>query len=136
MEVSFIYVGYSGAVLVALVVLYLYEDRQGRRVVLPGLRARLDALCEYGARGLMRTRSLFGYQVISLILHYLAHNFLKRILSMLHRLEERIDTLVHKNKKAVQTMNEERSRTHLDEIAQHKHESALTESQKRKMRQH
>ena len=55
---------------------------------------------------------------------------------MLKKGEKRVEQLLRRNKQAVKGIKHNKKRNHLDEIADHKQEFALSDAQKEKMRSH
>lgn len=122
----------STVVLLLLSVLYIFEDVQGHRVFLISFRSLLD-------RGLM---SLFGWiarifgsvwrGVVRFVLRYGVYSFLGIVVARLRYWEKRVEDIVLRNRRSVNRTRT--TRTHLDDIADHKQSTALTDEEKRQMR--
>lgn len=136
MFTALVYLGSSLLMLLLLSFFYAYEDRRGGRVFLVGLRNLLDRLLSGLYHFLVRVSKAFGTSFLSLLLHYGAYRLLKRILLWVKGFEHRLESMVRQNKAVAREYRAERERNHLDEIADHKYESALTEKQKDRLRQH
>jgi hypothetical protein len=130
MIVALTYVGVSTIVLILLTIVYVIEDSKGHRVFLLSLRAKLDALFLFILRKLVAVRTFFTHGFMRILLHYGAHTILKRVLAALRRLEKRVEDLVRHNRKVAKDISAAKSKNHLDAIAEHKEETALSESQK------
>ncbi len=135
MIIALTYVGISVLVLLLLTVLYVVEDIQGKQVFLVQTRARFDMLLYMLLAKLQKWVSVFTTGFMRVLFHYGAHSILKRILSMLRRLEARVEHLVRQNRKVARDLRN-RARTHLDDIADHKAEVALSDKEKQKMLAH
>ncbi len=68
-----------------------------------------------------------------IVFHYILHTFLKFILTVNKKWEQRVRTMMRVNKTLAQNVERERTtRTKLEEIALHKAKYALTEDEKKK----
>ena len=135
MIIALTYVGISVAVLLLLTVLYVVEDIQGKQVFMVKARARFDALLYVLLAKLQQWVSVFTTGFMRILFHYGAHSILKRLLATLRTLEARVEYLVRQNRKVARDLRN-RARTHLDDIADHKAEVALTDKEKEKMLAH
>lgn len=135
MIVALTYVGISVLVLLLLTVLYVVEDIQGKQVFMVQLRSRFDALLYVALSKLQQWISVFTTGFMRILFHYGAHSILKRLLATLRTLEGRVEHLVRQNRKVARDLRN-RTRTHLDDIADHKAEVALTDTEKEKMLAH
>ena len=132
MEVALVCFIASTIVLLLLSTLYIYEDTQGHRVFLISLRSLLD-------RSLA---ALFGWTVrivgsvwrwlVRFVLRYGVYRFLSIVVSYLKYWEQQVEDIVLRNRRQVR--KERTTRTHLDDIAEHKQSVALTEKEKRRLR--
>jgi hypothetical protein len=133
MTTALVYLGGSAFVLLLLSFFFGLEDRRGDRVFLKGLRGWIDTLFV----SLGNTTAFFLKQFwtgfVRLLFHYGAHQLLKRVLRSLQGLEHRLEKLVRQNKAVARELGVERQRTHLDEIADYKQESALTTRERNKL---
>ena len=134
MVAALTYVGVSMCVLAALTIVYVLEDIKGQRIFLQSARLWLDkALLALYAR-FSSIVSFFTHGFMRVLLHYGAHTILKRVLSALRKLEKRVEDLVRHNRKVVKDISAAKSRNHLDAIAEHKEEVALSEKEKKERR--
>ena len=135
MIIALTYVGISFTLLLFLTVLYVVEDIRDKRIFLVSARASLDVLLTAIAHKLRAWRYVCTTGFMRILFHYGAHSILKRVLLLLHRLEQNVETLVRKNRTVVRNLRT-KSRNHLDEIADHKEETALTSKEKEKLLLH
>ena len=130
MIVALAYVGVSLAVLLLLTLLYVMEDIKGTRIVLPRLREAFDRALIFVQQKLRALLSFFTHGFMRLLLHYGAHTVLNRLLSALRTLEGRVEELVRKNRKLAKDIRTPKERNHLDAIAAHKEEVALSDEER------
>lgn len=130
MLAALLYVGGSVVVLVLLTGIYTLEDIRNRRIVLVRLRESFDIILQRIAVKLGNGKSFFTHGFMRLMLHYGAHTILKRLLTTLRRMESRVEELVRKNRRVAKDIRAAKVKNHLDEIAQHKQEVALSEEEK------
>ena len=71
-----------------------------------------------------------------LLLHYFMHGFLRRILNLIRRLEEKIERLMRQNRQVAKAIDAEKRQSHLTAIAEHKIETALSDREKQRRRSH
>jgi hypothetical protein len=125
----------STGILLLLIFLYTAEDVRGRRILLSGVRSFFDRVLLGALAGLRRMVDAFNNSFMRLLLHYGVHSILKRILAALRHFEKRIEDLVRRNRtiaRRIRASKEKGQRTHLDEIASHKEEVALTKEEREK----
>lgn len=130
MVAALTYVGVSSAVLAVLTVVYIIEDIRGKRVVIPRTRAALDRGLQRFLAKFSEVSRFFTHGFVRLLLHYGAHTILKRVLTTLRNWEQKVEAMVRHNRKVAKDIREGRSANHLDAIAQHKQEVALSEEEK------
>jgi len=135
MTIALTYVGISFAALLLLTILFVIEDIKGTRVFLVRFRAFLDSLLLQIAAKMQKWFSFFTTGFMRILFHYGAHTVLNRILAGLKRMELRVEELVRKNRKVARDLRN-RERNHLDDIADHKIEVALTSKEKEKLLSH
>lgn len=135
MVLALTYVGISVATLLVLTFLYVLEDIHGGRVFLVRARTKLDELLVRMRITIETWFALFVAGFMRLLFHYGAHSILKRILATIQRLEGAVEELVRKNRKVARDIRT-RTKNHLDAIAQHKEDVALSPEEKEKMRSH
>lgn len=128
------WVGGSAIVVCALLIFYSFEDKKGGRIVLPRFRLMLDHVVEACGRSLLRAGDFMGGRFLRLLIHYGLHTILKRLLFFLRSLEGKVEEMVRQNRRRAKDVTQPHVENHLDAIAQHKEEVALTEREKRKLR--
>lgn len=132
MVIAFVYVGCSILALLVLTIVYTIEDVKGKRVFLVGVREALDRFLTAFIQKISLWLYGFAHGFMRLLFHYGAHSILKRVLSGIRGLEARVENLVRKNRKIAKDIRN-KTRTHLSDIADHKEEVALTDTEKEKM---
>lgn len=136
MVIALTYVVGSVAILTLLTFVYVIEDIQGKRVFLTSLRLKLDGVAVFILTKLSAVISFFTNGFVRLLLHYGAHSVLKRILNFIRKLEKKVEDLVRQNKMVAKRIGSNKKRNHLDEIAEHKEETALSEKEKEERLSH
>ena len=136
MVAALTYVAVSVVILVVLTSIYVIEDIKDRRIFFLRFRAALDRLFVLLLAKLSEFISFFTHGFMRVLLHYGAHTILKRVLATLRTLEKRVEDLVRHNRKVAKDIHTAKNKTHLDEIAEHKEEVALSDSEKENMRSH
>lgn len=137
MQTALIFLVCSTMVLVFTTGIFRVEDaRQGNRVMLSLLRSLLDRFVTFVGGKLSRADTYLGRGFARLMLHYAAHGILNRLLAFIGRTEKKVEHLLRRNKQVATDIRVSKKKTHLDEIAEHKEEVALTQKQKMKMRSH
>jgi len=130
MIVALTYVAGSSIILILLTFIYVIEDFKGKRVFFVGFRAFLDKVLTACKVQLAKITSFFTNGFMRLLLHYGAHSLLKGVLAWLRALEKRVEDLVRQNRKIAKDIHAAKKRNHLDEIAEHKEETALSDTQR------
>ena len=135
MVTALTYLGVSLGICLFLTLLYVIEDVKGQRVFLKRAREKLDAVFLKILEKLFACTSFFTHGFMRLLLHYSAHKVLKQILLTLKHLEQKVENLVRHNRRIAKTIKEEAmEKTHLQAIAEHKQEVALTDEEKAERR--
>lgn len=129
---TLIYFGASTALLVALSLLYAAEDARGERILFPRLRRWLDKFLRYLIIVALGTLRWFWQGVVRLVLRYGVYQMVGATVNYLISLEQKIEKTIFRQKDT--TDRAERPRNHLDEIADHKESIALSDDEKRRMR--
>jgi len=124
------------AFVVIVGVFRLETARGGKRIVLVKLRTSLDAAVISVRSKISKVDTYLGRGFARLMLHYAAHGVLQRLLDFIGRTEQKVEHLLRRNKQVATDIRINKNKTHLDKIAEHKQEVALTEEQKLKMRSH
>lgn len=130
MVVPLTWLAVSTVVFVLLTVLYVVEDARGGRIILAGVRTRLDTLCSSLFVRVSRLTWSVWHGLVQFVLRHGVHRALGIIMNQTERLELRVERLVLRHRKAMR----ERARTHLDEIAEHKQANALSEAERNRLR--
>lgn len=127
----------SAVALVFLAGVFRVEDaRAGELILLGGVRRWFDRTIRTATFKMATWHPYLGQGFARLILHYLAHTVLDRLLAVARALETWLERLLHRNRQVAKKIDAEKRQTHLDMIAAHKAETALTERQKQKLRSH
>ena len=132
MTTALIYFGSSALVLIILSSLYLIEDIKGRRILLPTARNFFDHILASLLGSVVRSFKVMWHWIAQFVLSHGVSKLLSATMSYLRKLEQRVEDLVLHNRQAVK--REKRERTHLDEIADHKVQSALSEEDKHRLK--
>lgn len=131
---NFWLMGISLAVLVLLVILFAYEERSGERKILPGLREGLDKLLHKLHHKLTHISIHVGTGSFRLMVHFVIHKVLSFVVRILQWFENNLYSLLKRNRKVAKNIEAEQVKTHLHLIAEHKESSALSEDEKRKLK--
>lgn len=132
MTTALIYFAVSTSVVLVLTTLYLVEDRYGRRVVLVGARNWLDRSFQsvYDRLAHWFERAWAG--LVRFVLHYGVRVFLATVAYWFRYWEKRVENVIRRNRQSLR--RERTGRNHLDDIADHKQSTALSEEKKQQMR--
>jgi len=134
MVTPLIYFSASALSLVLLAALYLYEDARGRRIIFPRLRAHLDNACVVVILFLIKIVRMLWHGIMQFVLRHGVYAFLGATVTFLRRLEKRVEYAVLYNRHAASKVRQNRERTHLDEIAEHKELTALSEEDRQRLK--
>lgn len=127
----------SALTLVILTGVFRVEDTSGKIIVLGALRRRFNAALTILIAQVKSWHPYVGRGFVRLVLHYLAHGLLRRILAGIRRVERWIEQLMRQNRLIAKSIDaEKRHNSHLQAIADHKAETALSEREKRRLRSH
>ncbi len=127
----------SGLVLCVLTILFRVEEARGSRLLLSGLRTQLDRLVLTVELLCMRVTHFVNARVIRVTFHYIVHSVLGYLIALLHRVQGRLARLQVKNRYLVKAVKKTHSvESHLEKLASFKEETALSEKEKRKRREH
>jgi len=132
-ETQYIFVGSSLALMV-LGLLFYIEDTRGVRFM-AGLRRRADALVDWCVVRWHIVLLRIGDGTGRIGIHFLLHHLLRigRILS--HWLDEQLRILQRRNRRIARTLHAARTESHLTAIATHKHQTALSQEEKQKLKE-
>lgn len=130
-----LYVFLGSIVSLILYMLFLKaENIQGRRLFLVGLRLKLDNLLTNIFSALSKFSNFISGKVIRLSIHFIVHQVLVIILSILKFLESHISKLQWRNRILARRVRLTETKNHLDLIAEHQEENALTDKEKQKLK--
>ena len=136
MVTALLYIGVSFLALLVISVVFRIEDAQGGSVVVLKKPRRLfDQLVilmsHFAVRGYKKMRHSF----LRIFFHHVAHRILKRLYALTHFLEEKTEELLRQNKRTGRRIDaEKRVRSHLDDIAAHQQETALSKEDIERLR--
>jgi hypothetical protein len=137
MVLALTYVAGSFITLLVLTCIYVIEDIKGKRVFLLSFRTKLDAFLALLLVKIEKFMYSFTNGFMRLMLHYGAHSILKRVLAVIRKLEVKVEDLVRRNRSIAKDIRSSlRPKNHLDAIAEHKEEVALTEKEKEALLTH
>lgn len=128
------YIGISGGLILLFLLLFRFEGKAGRRMVLPGLRAFLDKKVLQAQHLINRIGVYIGAGTIRMTFHYLMHKFLALLIYFIKAMESYFHRLQKRNRIIARTVQQTQAKTHLDLIADHKESVSLTEGQKKKLK--
>lgn len=114
------------------------EQRRGKRFLLGGVREKLDRVVVSIATFITRWLTYLGRYIIQLSWYYSIHRFLTMILTVLVKAYDRLELIFHNNKARARVLKTEKknlkSSEHLQSMADHKVQTALSPSQKKKLK--
>lgn len=125
----------SAITLVILAGVFRLEDSKGRLVVLGRARSWFNRVITGLYNRLANWHPYVGRGFFRLILHYLMHGLLRRLLNVLRFIERAVERLMRQNRQVAKAIDaEKRQASHLEAIAEHKVETALSEREKQRRR--
>ncbi len=111
------------------------EDAQeGQRIIFKRTRAGFDWLVLVCIGLYTNTRNYLSKSIFRLMYHYGAHTVLSRVHALTQRIHIRIEKAMRQNKQIARTIRSQKERNHLDEIADHKEETALSQEERERRR--
>ncbi|MAZ30005.1 hypothetical protein CL655_01850 [bacterium] len=119
----------SGAGVVALALLFYVETARGRRFG-EGVRRSLDAVVDWCIVRWHTLMLYIGSGAGRVGLHYLLHRLLRSCAAGLERLRTLVERLQRRNRRIARSVQAARTESHLTAIAEHKHATALSETEK------
>ena len=129
----------SVAVLVTLILITQKERRRGRRFFAAGLRNWLDNVFDRLGLSLTRGWDHFVRYMIRLNWYYSLHSLLRAWLRFLVAVYTYFEDIFERNRRRTKRLRAEKKRlradSHLEQIAKHKTAMALTEAEKRRLKQ-
>lgn len=127
----------SGVVLGLLTVLLRIEEARGSRLFLSRVRSLLDSAVLYCARLLQRIAKYVNIHIVRVSFHYIVHTILGALITLLHTVQGRLAHLQVRNRHSVKVVKEShKAQSHLEQLASFKQETALSEKEKSKRREH
>jgi len=119
---------------------FVYESRQGRRVILGGLRDAIDGVLVQVTDWLSIKLTYLGRHIIKLSWYYGIHKVLRFVLASLVRTYDLLEVAFMRNRDRARTLKIEKKtlfapKGHFWQVADHKASTALTDSQKKKLLQ-
>ncbi len=126
-----------GVFLLVLIVIYR-EQKRGRRFFAARLRGWLDVKVATLEHGVERSWRHFVKYIVQLNWYYSIHSVLKAILKTIQVFYFSFEKIFERNRMRAKKLRAERRQinelNHLHQMAEHKEETALTDSQKQKLR--
>lgn len=119
--------------LIILIGLFTYEDRRGGRV-LEKIRTALDKVVDAVVVRWHTVMLYIGGGAGRVWLHYGLHRMLGFFVAVLRHGEASISRLQKRNRKIVRTVQKTRTESHLSAIAAHREATALSETEKKKLK--
>ena len=136
MPIALSVLGSSTFVLFVLFVLFKKEAANGARIVLPGVREHLDnAVLKLGSV-IVNTFEYIGAGTFRATIHYILHQVLGVVIGGLTRAQKKLYELYERHTRIVRDKHRSENVTHLNEIAAHKEETALSDGEKQKLKSH
>lgn len=121
----------SGVTSLLLIVLFQIEKHKSDRIVLSGVRAKLDVWLVHSESTLAKLSAHFGTGSLRIMLHFVLHKSLNGIIHTINFVEDKLHQLRHHNKVIAKAVTEARQEGgHLSQIAAHKETTALSDKEK------
>ena len=130
----YVFVG-SGVALLLFSLFLKAENIQNRRLFLVGLRDKFDRGLLALYRSLSRFSNFLSGKILRLSIHFIVHQVLVVILAILKFLESHISRLQWRNRISARRVRLTETKNHLDLIAEHQEENALTDKEKQKLKE-
>ena len=136
MTTALMYLTSSIIALSVIAGIFRVEDAQGGQLImLRRTRGFFDRVVLWLIACYSWIAAYIRHSFARLFFHYLAHRLLKRLYAVTHRLELKTEELLRQNKRTARRISTERhERSHLDEIADHKERTSLSDAQIEQMR--
>lgn len=125
----------SGSLMVAFGGLFFVESKRGDRLVLGGFRGWVDKVLVAIHGALSKLHWHFGSGAVRLIIHFVLHRLLSSLVTFLNRIMDLVNSWRTKNRLAARSVRDAQEKTHLELIADHKTDTALTEKEKKKLKE-
>lgn len=128
----------SGFLLLLLMIIIEKERRRGRRFFFVGLRGWLDAVVFAVEQWLVRSWQHFTKFILQLNWYYSIHSVLRAILKMIVAVYTYFETIFENNRTRTKRLRAEKrklkEKNHLQKMADHKKDLALTPAQQKKLK--
>lgn len=128
----------SVVVFLVLVIFTQLERRRGERLFAGGLRTRLDFFLEQIANWVARYGKHFMRFMVQLSWYYSIHSVLRTILRVIVAIYTFFETVFERNRKRAKELRAEKrqlsERNHLQQMAVHRVDTALTPKQQKKLK--
>ena len=120
--------------------LFVYESKNGKRIILGGVRDYIDKLLVQVTAWLSLKLTYLGRHTIKLSWYYSIHKVLRFILASLVRMYDFLEAAFMRNRDRARTLKIEKKtlfapKGHFGQVADHKASTALTDTQKKKLLQ-
>lgn len=117
-----------------------FENRKGNRVFLSSLRDKSDTFIDRATIIIAHKLTYLGRHIIKLSWYYGIHKFLRFTLSGLVKVYDVLEAAFMENRERARTLKIEKRALknkggHLEQMAEHKASTALTETQKKRLLQ-
>mgnify|MGYP007077406948 CR=1 FL=1 len=119
---------------VFLMLLFYVEERRGVRF-LDSLRNRLDRATDWTIVRWHTLMLYLGGGAGRVGFHYAMHHLLGFARGVARQLEQQLVRLQRRNKRVVRSVQAARTESHLTAIAEHKHATALSEDEKKDLKE-
>jgi hypothetical protein len=128
----------SGVLFVAVITLTSLEEKRQQRLVLADLRSSLDQFIVKFAKSVRNKLHYLIRHIIKLSWYYSIHSMLRAVMGLLVKAYDSLEMVVINNRERARRLRAEgrvlMQDNHLAEIERHKASTALTASQKKKLR--
>lgn len=126
MSSALLYVGACFFLCSVIIILFRIEDSYGDRILLARTRTSLDNFLCNVLHFVGRISQLSLVEYVRLTWHYIVHTLLRRILFFTARTQQAVEDMVRKNKAVAKEIQKRHAQSHLEQIAEHKEQVALS----------
>jgi hypothetical protein len=123
---------------VVLALVFHSEKKRGRRYIGSYLRGWLDRVVSKGSTLLERSWEHFNKYIVQLNWYYSIHGVLKGVLKTLVACYQYFENIFERNRKRTKELRAEKRQlseySHLQQMSEHRTETALTEAEKKKLK--
>ncbi len=117
-----------------LLVLFWHEERRGKKYALR-FRLKLDHFAQNLNKSYADMTQLFGTGSLRMTMHFVTHRVLTYVARLTQFLHTYLNKLQMRHRKIVHEARKERSSSHLEAMQEHKKNVALSEEEKRRLRE-